>query len=225
MRDAVSDTIHLSIDNGTRRTQLGARRTAAAHPWRNTAPKHHHFNMGTATRTEQARLSKFRQRDPNRTVWNAISNATQWSVDNATRKKFGTHGICRRMQRKMTRPEVARYLTIATSAPQAPGSQKEQHRVKRHAQNTRATFRSHFRLRKAQHLSIPTIDTHHSHRSKPQHTVDNLRNLRVSKMRVHRNRAERRLEHNTLVNRQSDPQNAAWSPQNGRGAPGAQRSS
>ena len=134
-------------------------------------------------------------------------------------------GLCRRTQRKMTRPEVARYLTIATSAPQAPGSQKEQHRVKRHAQNTRATFRSHFRLRKAQHLSTPTIDTHHSHRSKPQRTANNLPNLKVSTMRVHRNRAGRRFEHHTIANRQSDPQNAARSPQNGLGAPEAQRSS
>ena len=181
--------------------------------------------MGTATRSDEARISKFRQCDPTRTVWNAVSNTTQWSIDNASRKKFGMRGICRRMQRKMTRPEGARDITKAGSAPQAPGSQTERHRVKRHAQNTRATFRSQFRLRKAQHLSTPTIDTHHSHRSKPQRTVDNPPNLKVSRMRVHRNRAERRFEHNAIVNRQSDPQNAARSPQNGRGAPEAQRSS
>ena len=44
-------------------------------------------------------------------------------------------------------------------------------------------------------------------------------------MRVHRNRAGRRFEHHTIANRQSDPQNAARSPQNGLGAPEAQRSS
>ena len=181
--------------------------------------------MGTATRTDQDRISKCRRCDHTSTVWNASSNATQWSIHNANRTKFGMRGVCRRPQRNMTRPEVARYLTIADSAPQAPGSQQERHRVKRHAHNTRATFRSQCGLRKAQHLSTPTIDTHHSHRSKSQRTVDNLPNLKVSTMRVHRNLAGRRFEHNTIVNRQSDPQNATWSPQNGRGAPGAQRSS
>ena len=100
--------------------------------------------------------------------------------------KFGMHGICRRAQRKMAHPEVARYLTIAASAPHTPGSQTERHRVKQHAQNTRATFRSQFKLRKVQHLSTPTIDKHHSHRSKPQRTVGNHPNLEVPTMRVHR---------------------------------------
>ena len=123
-RDAIPNTIQLSIDNRTRRTQLGAPRTAAARPRRNTAPKHHHFNMGAATGTGQARISKIRQRVPTRTVWNAISNATQWSIDNATRNKFGMHGICRRTQHKPTGPEGARYITIAASARKHPDLNK-----------------------------------------------------------------------------------------------------
>ena len=104
VRNAVSNTVQLSIDNRTCITQLGAPRTAAAHPRRNAAPKHHHFDMGTATRTDQARISKFRQCDPTRTVWHAIAHATLWSIDNATFKKFGMRGICRRAQRKLTHP-------------------------------------------------------------------------------------------------------------------------
>ena len=134
VRNADSNTLELSIDNRTRSTQLGAPRTAAARPRRNTAPKHHHFNMGTATRTDQARISKFRPCDHTRTVWNAISNATEWSIDNATRKKFGMRNISRLMQRKTTRPEGAHYITVAASAPQAPGSQQERHRVNQHTQ-------------------------------------------------------------------------------------------
>ena len=80
-----SNTTQLSIDKRTRRTQLGASRTAAAHPRPNTAPKHHHFNMGTGTRTDRARISKFRQREPTRRVWDAVSNATPWPIDNTTR--------------------------------------------------------------------------------------------------------------------------------------------
>ena len=154
-----------------------------------------------------------------------MPNSTQWSIDNATRKNFGMRGIGRRTQWRMTRPEGARYLTIAASAPQAPGSQNRTAPRKIHAQKTRATFRSQFRLRRAQHLSTPTIDTHHSHRSKPQRTVDDLPNLKFSTTQAHRNRSERRFEHNTIVNRQSGPHNAVWSPQNGCGAPEAEHSS
>ena len=74
-------------------------------------------------------------------------------------QQFGTRGICCRTHCKTTRPAGARYLSVAASAPQAPGSQTERHRVKRHAHNTRATFRSQFRLRTAQHMSTPATDT------------------------------------------------------------------
>ena len=161
-RNAVSNTIQLSIDNRTRRTQLGAPKTAAACPMQNAAPKHHHFNMGTATRTDQARISKSRQCDPTRTVWTAMSNATQWSIDNAIRKSSERATFAAGCSVKRHAQRGA--LTSGCSfGPESTRISNRRHRVKRHARNTHATFRSQFRLRNAQHLSTPTIETHHSH--------------------------------------------------------------
>ena len=119
VRHALVNTIRLSTDNRTRRTQLGASRTAR-HALGRTQRRNTTIPIGdrnenrpgpnfkvSTMRTHQNRLERLFER-------HTMANRQ------CAPQKFGTHSICRRTQRTTTRPEGARYISIAYPARMRP---------------------------------------------------------------------------------------------------------